>query len=155
MSDDPTEAPLVQHHSAGGVVLRGRERETRVALMRSRYGTWVLPKGRLEAGETPEQAAVREIAEEVGLSGLALQAELGGTEHDFLLGDERPRKRVTWFLFLAPEEAEIRPDSAHGALDAGWFTRSQALRLLSHRDQRRVLRRALSCRLTCPGPPGG
>jgi len=150
MSDDATEAPLVHHRCAGGVVLRGREQETRVALMRSQYGTWVLPKGHIEAGETPQQAAARELAEEVGLTGLALQGELGCTEHDFLLGEERCHKHVTWFLFLAPEEAELRPDPAHGALDAGWFSRAQALRLLSHRDQRRMLRRALNYLLNCP-----
>ncbi len=149
MSDDPAEAPLVHHHSAGGVVLRGRGREARVALMRSHYGTWVLPKGHVEAGETPAQAAARELAEEVGLSDLALQGELGCTEHDFSLGDERHRKRVTWFLFLAIEEAELRPDPAHGAQDAGWFTKTQALRLLSHADQRRMLRRALNCLPGC------
>ena len=129
--------------SAGGVVLRGHGRETRVALTCSRYHTWVLPKGGVEPGETPEQAAVRELEEEVGLTGLTLQGALGETEHEFDLHGQPHHKRVLWFLFLAPEDAEVRPDPAQGALDAGWFTRSQALRLLSHADQRRMLRRGL------------
>lgn len=130
--------------SAGGVVLRGQGREMRVALMYSRFHTWVLPKGGVEPGERPEQAAVRELEEEVGLRGLTLVGELGETEHEFEREGERHRKRVRWFLFLAPEGAEIRPNPAQGALDAGWFTRRQALRLLAHTDQRRMVRRGLA-----------
>ncbi len=133
----------IDAHSAGGVVLRGEGAELRVVVMRSRYGTWVLPKGGIEEGETPEQAAAREVAEEVGLTGLELGPSLGTTEHEFDLRGRHYRKRVDWFAFLAPAHAQPRPDPAHGSLDAGWFTRSQALRLLAHADQRRMLRRAV------------
>ena len=142
-AENGTVGQAVSERSAGGVVLRRRGRETRVALMRSRYHTWVLPKGHVELEETPVQAAARELEEEVGLTRLELQRELGCTEHEFHVLDTHHRKRVTWFLFLAPETAELQPDPEHGALDAGWFTRAQALRLLSHADQRRMLRRAL------------
>lgn len=140
------EAPGITDHSAGGVVLRGQGRELRVAVMRSRFYTWVLPKGHIEPGETPAQTAMRELQEEVGLTGLELKGELGWTEHEFELSGRRHHKRVTWFLFTAPEEAELRPDPTHGALDAGWFTKTQALRLLTHADQRRMLRRGLAAR---------
>jgi len=129
-------------HSAGGVVLRGAGPERRVAVMRSAYGTWVLPKGGLEPGETPEQAARREVGEEVGLHDLEAVGPVGWTQHEFELRDIRYRKRVDWFLFLAPSSAEVHPDAAQRSMDAGWFTRSQALRLLAHADQRRMVRRA-------------
>ncbi len=127
--------------SAGGVVLRGAGPQRRVAVMRSTFGTWVLPKGGIEPGEAPAEAARREVGEEIGLHDLQLVGPVGWTEHEFDLRGSRYHKRVDWFLFLAPAEAELRPDPAQGALEAGWFTRSQALRLLTHADQRRMLRR--------------
>jgi 8-oxo-dGTP pyrophosphatase MutT (NUDIX family) len=132
----------VRAHSAGGAVLRGAGPSRRVAVMRSIFGTWVLPKGGIEPGERPEQTAQREVGEEIGLHDLRLLGPVGWTEHEFDLRGIRYRKRVDWFLFLAPPEAELNADPAQGALEAGWFTRSQALRLLTHADQRRMLRRA-------------
>ena len=142
--------------SAGGVVLRGDGRGLRVAVMLSQFRTWVLPKGGIEPGEIAEQTAVRELREEVGVTGLELKAELGWTEHEFDMYGRRHHKRVCWFLFLAPDDAEVRADPAHGAFDAGWFTQTQALRLLTHADQRRMLRRALrQARLLALGGKAG
>jgi len=56
-------------HAAGVVVVRGTADDLRVLLLRA-YRNWDLPKGRLEAGETPLEAAIREVREETGLSAL-------------------------------------------------------------------------------------
>ena len=50
--------------SAGGVVIN----KGKVALLKKFRGDWVLPKGRIEAGETQEEAALREVKEEVGIN---------------------------------------------------------------------------------------
>lgn len=130
-------------HSAGGVVVRGEGRAARVAVMRSAYGTWVFPKGGLRPDESPEEAARREVAEEIGLGDLHLVGPLGWTEHEFEKEAGRFRKRVDWFLFRAAHGARLRPDASEGALDCGWFSPRQALSMLSHADQKRLLRKAL------------
>ncbi|MCR2803192.1 NUDIX hydrolase [Paenibacillus soyae] len=57
--------------SAGGVVYRHNEQgELQIQLIQDRYGKVSLPKGKMEAGETVEQTALREIAEETGLQGV-------------------------------------------------------------------------------------
>jgi 8-oxo-dGTP pyrophosphatase MutT (NUDIX family) len=139
------EAPegVVGLHSAGGVVVRGEGRSARVAVMRSVYGTWVFPKGGVRLEEEPEDAARREVAEEIGLRDLRLVGPVGRTEHEFEKEASRFHKRVDWFLFRAPQGAGLRPDASEGALDCGWFSPRQALSLLSHADQKRLLRKAL------------
>jgi 8-oxo-dGTP pyrophosphatase MutT (NUDIX family) len=137
-------AELAALQSAGGVVVSGEADDLRVAVMRSSYGTWVLPKGGIEQGETPEEAARREIGEEIGLMQIEAAAHLGWTEHRFERDGVRLRKRVDWFLFTAPKGSSVSPQPQENVLDCGWFTPQQALSLLSHSDQRRMVRRALA-----------
>lgn len=57
--------------SAGGVVFRRTEQDQlQIQLIQDRYGKVSLPKGKMEAGETVEQTALREIAEETGMEGV-------------------------------------------------------------------------------------
>lgn len=130
--------------SSGAVVVRGHGETLQVALMRSRYGTWVFPKGGVEAGEDAGEAARREVGEEIGLVDLNEIGALGSTEHCFEREGRRYAKHVDWFLLRAGDCADLRPCAAEGSLDCGWFGPRQALSMLSHSDQRRLLRRALS-----------
>jgi 8-oxo-dGTP pyrophosphatase MutT (NUDIX family) len=130
--------------SAGGVVASGEGAGLRIAVMRSTHSTWVLPKGQVEPGETTEQAARREIAEEIGAGELEWRGHLGWTEHRFERDVTSYRKRVEWFLFIAPAGSPLCPRIEENVLDCGWFTPEQAMSLLSHPNQRRMLRRALA-----------
>ena len=56
--------------SAGGVVFRVEEGRPLYLLIRDSYQNWGFPKGHLEAGERPEDAALREVSEETGLGDL-------------------------------------------------------------------------------------
>jgi 8-oxo-dGTP pyrophosphatase MutT (NUDIX family) len=75
------------------------------ALRGTSSGQWALPGGRLEPGETPEQAALREAAEEVGLSG----ADVVGTLDDFVTDSGFV---ITPVVVLAPEPAALRRNPA-------------------------------------------
>ncbi|MCQ6558350.1 NUDIX hydrolase [Paenibacillus mendelii] len=55
--------------SAGGVVFRRVDGKLQIQLIQDRYGKISLPKGKMEAGETVEQTALREIVEETGMEG--------------------------------------------------------------------------------------
>ncbi|WP_128896519.1 NUDIX hydrolase [Longirhabdus pacifica] len=55
--------------SAGGVVYRIEQGQVKVMIIKDRFGSMTLPKGKMEAGETIEQTALREIKEETGIDG--------------------------------------------------------------------------------------
>lgn len=59
----------VKEISAGGVVYRRNGDELEIQMIQDRYGKITLPKGKMEAGETVEQTALREIKEETGIDG--------------------------------------------------------------------------------------
>ncbi|MCR4401927.1 MAG: NUDIX domain-containing protein [Firmicutes bacterium] len=81
--------------SAGVVVFRG----DRVLVIKNRFGEWVLPKGRVEPGETPEVAALREVEEETGVRAEIL-GSAGTSEYTYASeGTGEPVDKVVyWFL---------------------------------------------------------
>jgi 8-oxo-dGTP pyrophosphatase MutT (NUDIX family) len=107
------------HDSAGGIVVRREGDRILVALgNHDGYQSYVLPKGKVDAGEDLLQAAIREIEEEAGFTDLRLLAELGCCERfDY---HKTSWKRTHYFLFLT-EQVDVEPtDAAHHQAPA-WF----------------------------------
>jgi 8-oxo-dGTP pyrophosphatase MutT (NUDIX family) len=130
-------------HSAGGVVTRQRGDGLDVALAarRTRKGdlAWGLPKGLVEEGEAPEQAAIREVQEETGLVAKILEP-LGDISYWYVWEDERIRKKVTFFLMEATGGDVSVHD--HEMEDVRWFPLDEARRRASYPSEREVLTRA-------------
>jgi 8-oxo-dGTP pyrophosphatase MutT (NUDIX family) len=85
--------PIVFHQSAGAVVMIDARC---LILRRADRAEWIFPKGHLELGEGPEDAAVREVREETGLE-IEILGDLGSTRYAFGRRGEQ-HKRVDWFL---------------------------------------------------------
>jgi 8-oxo-dGTP pyrophosphatase MutT (NUDIX family) len=102
--------------SAGGIVVRGDE----VLMIRDRYGRWTFPKGHIEQGETPKEAAVREVLEETGVQAVPGE-RLGQVGYALSGGND---KQVTWF-FMTYENGEVRPLQSEIA-EARWLGFDQA-----------------------------
>jgi 8-oxo-dGTP pyrophosphatase MutT (NUDIX family) len=94
----------VDETSAGGLVVDATGDVPRAALIgrTDRRGRllWSLPKGHIEAGESAEQAAVREVEEETGIQGVVM-AELGTIDYWFVAEGRRIHKTVHHFLLRA------------------------------------------------------
>ena len=116
--------------AAGGVVVR----DGRVLLVhRSRYDDWTLPKGKLDPGESFEDAALREVEEETGLR-CSLGRELPSTEYEV---DGRAKVVRYWLMAPVAEPAFVPNDETD---EVRWVTRDEALALLSYDRDRDVLR---------------
>ena len=94
--------------SAGGLVLDRLGPGARAALIGrlDRRGRllWSLPKGHVEAGETEQDTAAREVAEETGISGRVI-GKLGTIDFWFVADGRRVHKTVHHFLLLAVDPA--------------------------------------------------
>lgn len=99
---------------------------------------WSLPKGHIEEGETPEQAALREVQEETGIES-AIEKSLGVIDFWFMAGGKRIHKTVHHYLFresgglLAAQESEVD--------EVGWFPLSQIIELLAYPDEKKLIAR--------------
>jgi 8-oxo-dGTP pyrophosphatase MutT (NUDIX family) len=131
---------VVEETSAGGLVVDDQDGTVRAALI-GRYDKrgrmrWSLPKGHLEPGETAEQAAVREVAEETGIRGRVL-APLGSIDFTFMADDHRVHKTVHHFLLLA-ESGELSREDPEVA-SVAWVPLDELPGRLSYTDERRLL----------------
>ena len=119
--------------AAGGVVGRGG---LLAVVHRPHRADWTLPKGKLEAGESEPEAALREVAEETGWRA-ELGADLGLVE--YVLADGRP-KTVRWYAMTACDEIGVPTDDVD---EVRWLAPEDARELLTYDLDRRVLERAL------------
>jgi len=116
--------------AAGGVVMR----DGKVALVhRPRYDDWTLPKGKLDPGESFEEAATREVEEETGLRA-SLVRELPGTSYN---ATGRPKVVRYWLMDVVHEGSFVPNDETD---QLRWVTPEEALGLLSYDRDRDVLR---------------
>jgi 8-oxo-dGTP pyrophosphatase MutT (NUDIX family) len=128
--------------SAGGIVFRRTpEGLTRFLLIRDSYHNWGFPKGHLEEGESPTEAARRETAEETGLAQLVLHGPIRVIDWHFRFRGRRIHKYCHFFLFESPD-GEACPQVAEGITACRWLSLEDALSDLSYDNARGVLKRA-------------
>jgi len=128
--------------SAGGLLLRRRD-STFDALLIGRGEPpriWTLPKGHVEARESNEQAALREVREETGCWG-EIVTRLNEISYWFYVGKAKHRKSVTFFLmrYLSGDPA----NHDHEVDDARWFDLAQARKTLKYVNEKRLIDMAL------------
>jgi 8-oxo-dGTP pyrophosphatase MutT (NUDIX family) len=120
--------------AAGGVVCRpGPIGLVEIAVIhRPSQDDWTLPKGKLEAGETAEQAAVREVEEETGLRVRVLRP-MGCTAY----ADRKGRDKIVCYWVMWAEGGRFTPNEEVDQLR--WLTVEEALELLTYPADKALL----------------
>src|SRR5215210_9221440 len=113
--------------ASGGVVWRRGEHGVEVVVVhRPRYDDWSLPKGKLDAGEGWEDAALREVEEEVGL-----RCRLGPELPPVGYTDHKGRAKVVRYWLMEPEgEPGFEPDDEVDEMR--WMSGDEAAAALSY-----------------------
>ncbi len=107
--------------SAGGIVFN---KYGQILFLRKNQ-IWDLPKGKIEIGETPEEAALREVREETGLDSLTIVNSLPSSFHIFRRNTQNYLKKIYWYKMIYNGMAKPRPLRSEGIVEARWFDRDQ------------------------------
>lgn len=102
--------------AAGGCVFNSQDE----LLVIFRRGSWDLPKGKIDPGETPEQAAVREVEEETGIREIILGEFLGNTYHTYKDHKDRRVLKPTYWYRMQTTQQQLTPQTEEDIEIAEW-----------------------------------
>ena len=131
----------VEEISAGGLVV---DKSGEMGLLIGRIDKrgrmlWSLPKGHIEAGESPEEAALREVCEETGIKS-AITRSLGVIDFWFMAEGKRIHKTVHHFLF-AEKSGKLEPQLSE-VDEVKWFPLDDIAKTLAYPDERKLIQRS-------------
>ena len=138
---------MEREFSAGGVVVRVVRGRAMVAAIRPQgkpEGTWALPKGNIDPGESPAETAVREVFEETGVHGRLVE-KLGDVRYTYTRrGGLRVFKVVSFFLLRAGRGriGEIEERMRIEVAEARWLPLDEAPHLLAFGGEREMAEKA-------------
>lgn len=128
--------------SAGGIVFRNKDGKIQVLLISDSYGNYAFPKGHVERGETVEQAALRETAEEVNLEKLKLIKKIGTTKFWFTQDGEKIHKTLHLFLIQSLDET-AEPSPQYEIQGCEWVDIEKLAGIKTYKNLTPIMRRAM------------
>ena len=124
-------------HSAGAVLYTVIEGERRYVLVREKNGSYGLPKGHVEPGETLAQTALREVREETGVTAILHEDEPAMVDEYPIAGGDI--KRVSWFIARYADQTPLADRTQ--VLGVLVLPIDAALRTLTYGSTREILRK--------------
>lgn len=137
--------PIVEQISAGGVAFRHHESQLQVAIVSVNPSRrWQLPKGIIDAGETPEITAVREVREEAGIETELL--ELVEKIEYWYVGDHRGERvrfhKFVYFYLLRYTDGDTA-NHDHEIAEARFVSSADAVEMLAFGGEKAVVEKAV------------
>ncbi len=131
---------MVETTSCGGIVIYRGKILTLYKSYKNKYEGWVLPKGTVEPGETHEETAIREVAEETGVKARIMKY-VGKSHYSFHIPEDKVDKKVIWYLMMA-DNYYSRPQREEYFLDSGYYKFHEAWHLLKFANEKQILEQA-------------
>lgn len=130
---------MMEEISAGGLIVF----ENTILLLKKFNGDWVLPKGRVEKGETIKQAALREVLEESGVKAEILKY-IGMANYKYRNSrqNETVYKTVHWYL-MQTNCMDCIPQKKEGFIDAVFVHMNKAKDLVRYEDEKNIVKKGL------------
>lgn len=125
--------------SAGIITFRMKDDSPEYLLLHYPHGHWDLPKGKIEDEESLQQAALRELQEETGLSAELIEGFESSVDYIFKHDGQLIKKTVVFFVGLA-SEGEITLSHEHIGFE--WLSYQDALKRLTFDNAKQLLERA-------------
>lgn len=139
-------------YSAGGVVFRITASHIEIAFLLDPFQKWTFAKGHIEPGEKVEDAAMREVREEMGVKKIRLISPLGRI--DWWFKERRARahspkgalvhKFAHYFLMQVPEKTKLSAQKSERIYEVRWVPLDEAIKLSSYEDVKPVLKKAVA-----------
>lgn len=126
--------------SAGAVVFRKQNSKIYYLVIKYEAGHWEYPKGNLEKGEGWQQAALREIKEETGLSDITFKPEFKETTKYFYKKEGETVYKIVTFFLGETKENKVRLSFEHK--NYKWLEYKEALELVTYDEAKEVLKKA-------------
>ncbi len=113
--------------AAGGIVKNDDK-----ILVIYRLGKWDLPKGKMETEESQSEAALREVEEECGVSGLKIVDKLPEVMHTYVLDNERILKITYWFDMRTSYKGVLHPQIEEDISEVKWVSKDEMQEVLGN-----------------------
>ena len=124
---------VVRESTAGGVVFRiTRQGSLQIALFQDARSRWTIPKGHVEAGETAQETAIREIGEEIGLYGIEPICWLGKVHFRYRRGSTLVLMTMQTYLFRAGKKDKLQKED--WMRNVKWFDFDEAIEKIEYED---------------------
>jgi len=134
----PSIQEVVREATAGGVVYRITKRgEMQIILFQDARDRWTIPKGHVEEGETAQETAIREIGEEVGLTGIEPVCWLGKVNFRYRRVNTLVLMTMQTYLFRVGRDSTPRKEEWMKSVR--WFDFDEAIEAIEYEDIQKLI----------------
>lgn len=136
------ENEMAREFSAGGVIFRKEKEGYLFAIVLDAYNKWTFPKGHIEENENQEEAAKREITEEIGIKNLVNHGFLGSIDIKINTPNKRPVPKTVYYYLMETDEKNLTVAEPE-IKEARWLNQTAALQTIGYENAKEIFKAAL------------